>query len=125
MNIRSTVDGAAALNMAIDALVRRSTIGDGSGSRWCLGSHPDHRSSISQRISSGNDHGESGDGGGDGKARSISTSSLEGSDIGVSALMDILAVMRYARCGGGVATDSSVSNGLVSSADGACSTAGK
>ncbi|GKD71089.1 hypothetical protein Tco_1325179, partial [Tanacetum coccineum] len=45
------VDGVTALIMATDALVRGSTIGDGSGSRWCLGSQPDHRNSISQRIS--------------------------------------------------------------------------
>ncbi|GKD35232.1 hypothetical protein Tco_1250741, partial [Tanacetum coccineum] len=47
------------------------------------------------------------------------TFSLGGSDIGVSSLMDILAVTWYAGCGGGVAADSSVLNGSVSSADGA------
>ncbi|GKG17147.1 hypothetical protein Tco_0362104, partial [Tanacetum coccineum] len=60
------------------------------------------------------DHGESGDEGGVGIARSLSTSSLGGSDIGVSSLMYILAVTWYAGCGGGVAADSSVSNGSVS-----------
>nr|GFD36933.1 hypothetical protein [Tanacetum cinerariifolium] len=37
--------------------------------------------------------------------------------------IEILAVVRYAGCGGGVATDSSVSNSSVSFADGAWSAA--
>ncbi|GKG45015.1 hypothetical protein Tco_0495093, partial [Tanacetum coccineum] len=56
--------------MATDALVRGSTIGDGSG--------------TSDDTGSGGK--ENDDGGGDGKVRSLSTSSLEGSDIGVLAL---------------------------------------
>nr|GFD50128.1 hypothetical protein [Tanacetum cinerariifolium] len=39
--------------------------------------------------------------------------------IGTGAGMEILAVVQYVGCGGGVAADSSVSNGSVSSADGA------
>ncbi|GKC83617.1 hypothetical protein Tco_1139334, partial [Tanacetum coccineum] len=38
--------------------------------------------------------------------------------IGGSSRIDILAVTRYAGCGGGVVADSSVSNGLVSLAYG-------
>nr|GFB05226.1 hypothetical protein [Tanacetum cinerariifolium] len=38
---------------------------------------------------------------------------------GTGAGIEILAVIRYAWCGGGVAADSSVLNGSVSSADGA------
>nr|GFD37495.1 hypothetical protein [Tanacetum cinerariifolium] len=43
--------------------------------------------------------------------------------IGTGAGIEILAVVRYARCGGGVAANSSVANGSVSSADGAWSAA--
>ncbi|GJV09219.1 hypothetical protein Tco_1346875 [Tanacetum coccineum] len=50
---------------------------------------------------SGDDHGESGNEGGGGIARSLSTSSLVRSDIGVLSLVDILAVTRYAGCSGG------------------------
>nr|GFD37498.1 hypothetical protein [Tanacetum cinerariifolium] len=39
--------------------------------------------------------------------------------------IEILAIIRYAGCGSGVAADSSVSNGLVSSADSAWSAAGQ
>nr|GFC53455.1 hypothetical protein [Tanacetum cinerariifolium] len=41
------------------------------------------------------------------------------SSIGTGAEIEILAIVWYARCGGGVAADSSVSNGSVSSTDGA------
>ncbi|GKG33628.1 hypothetical protein Tco_0433787, partial [Tanacetum coccineum] len=54
---------------------------------------------------SGEDHGESGD---DGRV-----------DIARSLAIEILAVTRYAGCGGGVAAESLVSNGFVSSEDGA------
>nr|GFD49352.1 hypothetical protein [Tanacetum cinerariifolium] len=43
--------------------------------------------------------------------------------IGTGAGIEILAIVRYAGCGGSVAADSSVSNGSVSSADGAWSAA--
>nr|GFD63395.1 hypothetical protein [Tanacetum cinerariifolium] len=43
--------------------------------------------------------------------------------IGTGAGIEILAVIRYTGCGGGVAADSSVSNGSVSSTDGAWSVA--
>ncbi|GKG60041.1 hypothetical protein Tco_0609705, partial [Tanacetum coccineum] len=62
---------------------------------------------------SGNDHGESGDG----MARSLATSVSDKNGVGGSSQIDILVVTRYAGCGGGVAADSSVSNGSVSSAD--------
>nr|GFD45765.1 hypothetical protein [Tanacetum cinerariifolium] len=42
---------------------------------------------------------------------------------GTGAGIEILAIVRYAGCGGGVAADSYVSNGSVSSADGAWSAA--
>nr|GFD45044.1 hypothetical protein [Tanacetum cinerariifolium] len=53
-------------------------------------------------------------------ARSLATSESVHAGIGTGAGIDIRAVVRYAGCGGGVAADSSVSNGSVSSADGAC-----
>ncbi|GJR86688.1 hypothetical protein Tco_0210699 [Tanacetum coccineum] len=68
---------------------------------------------------SGEDHGESGDDGGVDIARSLATSASDHNGVGTGAGIEILAVTRYARCGGGVAADSSVSNGSVSSADGA------
>nr|GFD37652.1 hypothetical protein [Tanacetum cinerariifolium] len=40
--------------------------------------------------------------------------------IGTGAGIEILAIVRYAGCGGGVDADSSISNGSISSADGAC-----
>ncbi|GKE95299.1 hypothetical protein Tco_1580154, partial [Tanacetum coccineum] len=54
---------------------------------------------------SGDDHGESGDGGGVGIARSLATSVSDQNGIGGLSRIDILAVTRYAGCGGGVATD--------------------
>ncbi|GJS02262.1 hypothetical protein Tco_0318770 [Tanacetum coccineum] len=62
----------------------------------------------------GGDSEMSGDGGGGGKARSLSTSSSDGKGIGASGRIDILAVVRYADGDGGVAADSSVSNGSIS-----------
>ncbi|GKA18413.1 hypothetical protein Tco_0698328 [Tanacetum coccineum] len=73
-------------------------------------------------MGSGNgvdDHGESGDGGGDGMARSLAISASDQTGVGGLSRIDILAVTRYAGCGGGVAADLSVSNDTVSSADGA------
>ncbi|GKB16075.1 hypothetical protein Tco_0849998, partial [Tanacetum coccineum] len=67
--------------------------------------------------SSGDNHGESGDGGGVGIAMSLATSVSDQNGIGGSSRIDILAVTRYAGCGSGVAADSSFSNGSVSSAD--------
>ncbi|GKA82876.1 hypothetical protein Tco_0789624 [Tanacetum coccineum] len=67
---------------------------------------------------SGNDNKVSGDGGGVGKARSLATSASEGNGIGVWVQTNILEVVRYAGGGGGVAADSLVSKGSVSSADG-------
>nr|GFD40610.1 hypothetical protein [Tanacetum cinerariifolium] len=46
-------------------------------------------------------------------ARSLTTSESVHAGIGTEAGMEILAVVRYARCGGGVVADSSVSNGFV------------
>ncbi|GJS31343.1 hypothetical protein Tco_0491963 [Tanacetum coccineum] len=67
---------------------------------------------------SGQDHGESGDDGRVDIARSLATSASDHTGVGTGAGIEILAVTRYAGCGGGVAADSSVSNGSVSSADG-------
>ncbi|GJY48264.1 hypothetical protein Tco_0438220 [Tanacetum coccineum] len=113
------------------------------GSRCGLSSHPDHRSLIAKETiglgrwcgdntseggdsssdgegiwGSGEDHKESGDDGGVDIARSLATSASDHTGVGTGAGIEILAVTRYARCGGGVAADSSVSNGSVSSADG-------
>nr|GFD58703.1 hypothetical protein [Tanacetum cinerariifolium] len=55
----------------------------------------------------GEDQGDNGDAGGEDIARSLTTSE--------SVHVKILAVVRYAGCGGGVAANSSVSNGSVSS----------
>nr|GFD40193.1 hypothetical protein [Tanacetum cinerariifolium] len=46
-------------------------------------------------------------------ARSLATSKSVHAGIGTGAGIEILAAVRYAGCGGGVATDSSVSNGSV------------
>nr|GFC59889.1 hypothetical protein [Tanacetum cinerariifolium] len=70
-------------------------------------------------CSGGEDQGDNVDAGGEDIARSIATSELVHAGIGTGAGMEILAIVRYAGCGGGVAADSSVSNGSVSSADGA------
>ncbi|GKG34501.1 hypothetical protein Tco_0437197 [Tanacetum coccineum] len=66
---------------------------------------------------SGEDHGESGDDGRVDIARSLATSKSDHTGVGTGAGIEILAVTRYVGCGGGVATDSSVSNGFVSFAD--------
>ncbi|GJS17388.1 hypothetical protein Tco_0411860 [Tanacetum coccineum] len=52
---------------------------------------------------SGDDHGESGDDGGVDIARSLATSASDQTGVGTGAGIEILAVMRYARCGGSVA----------------------
>nr|GFD18953.1 hypothetical protein [Tanacetum cinerariifolium] len=67
----------------------------------------------------GEDQGDNGYAGGEDIARSLTTSESVHAGIGTGAGIEILAVVRYAGCGGGVAADSSVSNGFVSSADGA------
>ncbi|GJT12807.1 hypothetical protein Tco_0859849 [Tanacetum coccineum] len=63
----------------------------------------------------GGDNEMSGEGGGVGKARSLSTSSSGGNSIGASGRIDILAVVRHAGGDGSVAADSSVLNGSVTS----------
>ncbi|GJY29910.1 hypothetical protein Tco_0405677 [Tanacetum coccineum] len=61
---------------------------------------------------SGEDHGESGNDGGVDTARSLATSASDHPGVGYwSGGIEILAVTRYAGCGGGVAANSSVSNG--------------
>nr|GFD17755.1 hypothetical protein [Tanacetum cinerariifolium] len=65
----------------------------------------------------GEDQGDNRDAGGEDIARSLTTSESVHAGIGTGAGIEILAVVRYAGCGGGVAADSSVSNGSVSSAD--------
>nr|GFD17228.1 hypothetical protein [Tanacetum cinerariifolium] len=69
------------------------------------------------------DQGDNGDAGGEDIARSLIASESVHAGIGTGARIEILAVVRYAGCGGGVAADSSVSDGSVSSADGALSAA--
>nr|GFC39280.1 hypothetical protein [Tanacetum cinerariifolium] len=71
----------------------------------------------------GEDQGDNGDASGEDIASSLTTSESDQASIGTGAGIEILAVIRYARCGGGVAADSSVLNGSVSSADGAWSAA--
>ncbi|GKD28030.1 hypothetical protein Tco_1234244, partial [Tanacetum coccineum] len=66
---------------------------------------------------SGDDHEESGDDGGVYIARSLAISASDHTGVGTGAGIEILAVTRYAGCGGGVAADSSVSNGSISYAD--------
>ncbi|GJR07397.1 hypothetical protein Tco_0790049 [Tanacetum coccineum] len=73
---------------------------------------------------SGEDHGESADDGEVDIARSLATSASDHTGVGTGARIEILDVTQYAGCGGGVAADSSVSNGLLSSSsDGARSVA--
>nr|GFC61243.1 hypothetical protein [Tanacetum cinerariifolium] len=67
----------------------------------------------------GEDQGDNGDAGGEDIARSLATSESVYAGIGTGAGIEILTVVRYAGYGGGVAADSSVSNGSVSSVDGA------
>ncbi|GJW18285.1 hypothetical protein Tco_0025721 [Tanacetum coccineum] len=52
---------------------------------------------------SGDDHGESGDDGGVDIARSLATFASGHTGVGTRAGIEILAVTRYAWCGGGVA----------------------
>ncbi|GKB87658.1 hypothetical protein Tco_0959930, partial [Tanacetum coccineum] len=66
---------------------------------------------------SGEEHGESGDDGRVDIARSLATSASDQTGVGTGAGIEILAVTRYAGCGGGVAAGSSVSNGSISFAD--------
>nr|GFD37900.1 hypothetical protein [Tanacetum cinerariifolium] len=54
---------------------------------------------------------DNGDAGGEDIASSLTTSESVHVGIGTGAGIEILAVVRYAVCGGGVAADSSVSNG--------------
>ncbi|GJW55879.1 hypothetical protein Tco_0099964 [Tanacetum coccineum] len=61
---------------------------------------------------SGEDHRESGDDGGVAIARSLATSESDQAGVGTGAGIEILAVIRYVGCGGGMVADSSVSNGL-------------
>ncbi|GKG03883.1 hypothetical protein Tco_0314270, partial [Tanacetum coccineum] len=95
--------------------------GDDTGSGGDAGSDGDGiEGSGGEGIwGSGEEHGESGDDGGVDIARSLATSALDHTGAGTGAEIEILVVTRYVGCGGGVAADSSVSNGSVSSADGA------
>ncbi|GJX66122.1 hypothetical protein Tco_0300465 [Tanacetum coccineum] len=83
--------------------------GDGSGN---LGNGDDGSAGAAKhrarRFSAvGGDNEMSGDGGGVGKARSLSTSSLYGNSTGVLGRIDILAVVRCAGGDGGVGAGSS------------------
>ncbi|GKD35984.1 hypothetical protein Tco_1251493 [Tanacetum coccineum] len=100
------------LDGGVSALVWESMIC--GGGEWEV----DGASALSRIMEAlGDDHGESGDGGGVGISRSLATFISDQNGVGGSSQIDILAVTRYARCGGGVAADLSVSNGSVSSAD--------
>nr|GEZ10428.1 putative ribonuclease H-like domain-containing protein [Tanacetum cinerariifolium] len=74
-------------------------------------------------FESGEDQGDNGDAGGEDIASSLTISESDQAGIGTGAGIEILAVIRYAECGSGVAADSSLSNGSVSSANGAWSAA--
>nr|GFC13423.1 hypothetical protein [Tanacetum cinerariifolium] len=67
------VDGVSALSQIIAALYPNGKVG----------------------LASGDNHGESGDGGGDGMARSLSISASDQTGVGGCSLIDILAVIRY------------------------------
>ncbi|GKF94901.1 hypothetical protein Tco_0284601, partial [Tanacetum coccineum] len=97
-------------------LVGESMKGGGNGREWECESG-DSGSDGEGILGSGEDHGESGDDGGVDIARSLATSASDHIGVGTGAGIEILAVTRYAGCGGGVAADSSVLNGSVSSAD--------
>nr|GFD34931.1 hypothetical protein [Tanacetum cinerariifolium] len=62
-------------------------------------------------VSNGSVQGDNGDASGEDIARSLTTSESVLAGIGIRAGIEILVVVRYAGCGGGVAADSSVSNG--------------
>ncbi|GKD51016.1 hypothetical protein Tco_1279992 [Tanacetum coccineum] len=101
----------------------------GNGGDGCSGCDDDGSAGAAKHLArrfsiEGGDSELSGDGGGGGKARSLSTFSSDEKCIGTSGRIDILAVVRYVSGDGGVATDSSVSNGFVSSEEGAWSTTG-
>nr|GFC76440.1 hypothetical protein [Tanacetum cinerariifolium] len=61
----------------------------------------------------GEDQGDNGDAGGEDIARSLTTYESVHAGICIGAGIEILAVVRYVGCGGGVAADSSVSNDFV------------
>nr|GFC85723.1 hypothetical protein [Tanacetum cinerariifolium] len=73
----------------------------------------------------GEDKRDNGDDGGVDIASCLATSESNQAGTRTGVGIEILVVIRYAGCNGGVAADSSVSNGSVSSADGAWSAASK
>nr|GFD15057.1 hypothetical protein [Tanacetum cinerariifolium] len=96
-------------------------IGLGGGAGANIGEGGDSIGGSGEKgiCGSGEDQGDNGDAGGEDIARSLTTSESVHAGIGTGAGIEILAVVRYAGYGGGVAADSSVSNGSISSADGA------
>ncbi|GKB57231.1 hypothetical protein Tco_0913417 [Tanacetum coccineum] len=111
--------GGGIPNDGASGLVGESMKGGGGGAGDNTSKGGDSSSDGEGIWGSGEDHGESGDDGGVDIARSLATSASDHTGVGTGAGIEILAVTRYAGCGGGVATDSIVSNGSVSSADGA------
>ncbi|GKB13051.1 hypothetical protein Tco_0846974 [Tanacetum coccineum] len=115
-------DGASDL---VGESMKGGGLGGGAGDKtgecgYCGSDGDDSRGSCREGIwGSGEDHEESGDDGGVDIARSLATSTSDHTGVGTGARIEILAVIRYAGCGGGVVADSSVSNDSVSSADGA------
>nr|GFB39439.1 hypothetical protein [Tanacetum cinerariifolium] len=61
----------------------------------------------------GEDQGDNGDACGEDIASSLTISESDQAGIGTGAGIEILAVIRYAGCGGGVAADLSISNGSI------------
>nr|GFC33384.1 hypothetical protein [Tanacetum cinerariifolium] len=94
-------------------------VGGGAGANMGEGGDSIEGSGGEGICGGGKDEGDNGDAGGEDIARSLTTSESVHAGIGTGAGMEILAVIRYAGCGGGVAADSSVLNGSVSSEDGA------
>nr|GFD61261.1 hypothetical protein [Tanacetum cinerariifolium] len=69
----------------------------------------------------GEDQRDNGDAGGEDIASSLTISESDQAGKGTGGGIEILVFIRYAGCDGGVAVDSLVSNGSVSSTDGAWS----
>ncbi|GKF53488.1 hypothetical protein Tco_0160398, partial [Tanacetum coccineum] len=105
-------DGASGL---LGESIKGGGLGSGAGDN--TGEGGDSGSDGEGIWGNGKDHGESGDDGGVDIAKSLATSASDHTGVGTRAGIEILAVIRYAGCGGGVAADSLVSNGSISSAD--------
>nr|GEX18647.1 retrovirus-related Pol polyprotein from transposon TNT 1-94 [Tanacetum cinerariifolium] len=106
------VEAASSLSRIMAARYPKERIGLGGGAGDKMGEGI---------CGGGEDQGDNGDAGGEDIAKSLTTSESVHAGIGTGAGIEILAVVRYAGCGGGVAADSSISNGSVSFTDGASS----